>query len=156
MPVLFLDVDGVLNTTESQIDGGMTNFTEEAVSAVKTLVEEAAFNVVVSSTWRADSLPLLKKALEARGVGELSARIVGGTPTFSLDSGAGRGDEIDAWLYQNKFSGRMVILDDEPTIPELAPWWVMTDARTGLTDGLARQALAILNDGPVYSQSPFS
>lgn len=148
--LLFLDVDGVLNTTGSQIRGGMTNLCPAAVRAMKELLSAAAFDVVISSSWRTDRLPLLRATLKKHGLRDLDARIIGCTPSLPAGEGAARGDEIDLWLHQNSYAGRLAILDDEPSIPHLQPWWIAVDMQAGLTSPLALAASELLMRGPSY------
>lgn len=149
--VLFLDVDGVLNTTRLQAQGDMTNFSPVAVQAMQEILSTATFDVVISSSWRTDSLPLLHTTLVKYGLHELKNRIDDVTPSFPSEYEASRGDEIDAWLHQNGHTGRLAILDDEPANDLLRPWWVTTNMEIGLTSSLAHQVTDLLVSGPLFN-----
>lgn len=121
MKVLFLDIDGVLNSREWYLfnkdeialeSGLMYRHQEELDPKACALVEELCveFNlaIVISSTWRRlHSLSEIQKMFATRG---LSAPIIGATP--QLRSGY-RGQEVDEWLYEHPGVTHYVILDDD-------------------------------------------
>ena len=56
-PILFLDIDGVMNTTDSALRhrGGHV-FTRDAVEALRWMVREADCKIVISSTRRREGV----------------------------------------------------------------------------------------------------
>ena len=148
--LLILDIDGVLNTTKLQCERGMTCFSPQAVAAAKWLLATADFEVVLCTSWREDRQDELRSALAGHGLGEMVRRTVGATELFSRADNVQRGDEIDAWLFKNGYLGRLAILDDEPPIPELRPWWPPVDAEAGLTPAVARQVAGLLRRGAIF------
>lgn len=132
MNILFLDVDGVLNSTRSCVAvGGYPHgfdsaqrgmFDEIAVMLIQRLCRAADVQVVVSSAWR------LHHDYTAIGVG-LGLPTIGRTPSLP----GVRGNEIKAWLAEHPEVDRYAIVDDDPDmLPEQLPYFVQTDGREGL------------------------
>ena len=150
MKVLFLDIDGVLNSEQSAIyynrlnveNGGFNDFScPIARSNLHSILEELPdLKIVVSSTWR------LGETLESmRGVlAQLALikpdRVIGMTP--SLRGGKVRGDEIQAWLDANPGVERFVIVDDDSDMAHLMNSLVQTSWRHGL---MRKDAVEIIN-----------
>jgi HAD domain in Swiss Army Knife RNA repair proteins len=122
--IVFLDVDGVLNTAES--NGGLENglldnlakFLKRATSSIEQQGEEVG--IVFSSTWRYDDAwRAVKGALrEERNV---QARFLGGTPDLSsstqtypaCDSHLNRTMEILGWLFLNSTHAEEAVSSSE-------------------------------------------
>lgn len=151
MKLLFLDIDGVLNSTEF-----FRRKTRDKVSICRTLTArvnaicvEADAQVVISSTWRVlHPLPWLRQTLRRKG---LRARVLGVTPDLSWCPGNvhayrhTRGEEIARWLADNPYSVEgLCILDDDSDMAHLAPWHVKTSFETGITDADVSLAIATL------------
>lgn len=149
--VIFLDIDGVLNSREwfakrGSFDGReLDQIDPDAVARVQRIVDATDARIVVSSTWRLlHSLVDLRGWLQIKG---LRGRIIGKTPEGSKH-GYERGYEIHEWLtraglYPRKPSG-IVILDDDSDMVHLAPWHVETSFTTGITDADVERAIATL------------
>ena len=152
-PVLFLDIDGVMRVFPSAADSHpKTGFTARSISGLQEIVASTTCDVVVSSTWREDSMDLLNQVLEFQGLGIAASRIIGVTPLLDLADKPTREDEIDCWLSNQQFKGRMAILDDEILEGDLRPWQVLANQETGLTPLLADKAIQLLKSGPVFGQ----
>lgn len=106
--IIFLDIDGVLNTI---LTWGKRPLNEsidpERVQRIKNLCDETGAKIVISSTWRKlFSLEELKKMLDPLPV-------IDTTP--SLNTGW-RCDEIRFWLHtQPEIPLKFVIIDDDST-----------------------------------------
>src|SRR5262249_32755556 len=138
--VIFLDIDGVLNseafalkleekhrqlghTSETACDCFMlySHIDREAVARLNRLVDVTSAKMVVSSTWRKKfSVSELQERLDAHGlVGEIVDVTPDGYTTDALREALGygtrifRGHEIDFWLQQHTEVERFVILDDD-------------------------------------------
>lgn len=133
MRVLFLDIDGVLNSTRSCIAnrGYPHDFTpacrnmfdEIAVKLVQGLCRHGDIKVVVSSAWR------IGRTHEEIGRG-LGLPTIGKTPSLP----ASRGHEIAHWLASHPEVERYAIVDDDPDmLTEQLPFFVQTDGHEGLT-----------------------
>ena len=152
-PVLFLDIDGVMRVFPSSADScPETSFTARAISGLQEIVASTACDIVVSSTWREDSMDALNQVLEFHGLGVVKGRIIGVTPLLDLADNPKREDEIDCWLSDHRFKGRMAILDDEILEGDLRLWQVLTYQESGLTPRLAQRAIPLLKSGPVFGQ----
>lgn len=138
MKVLFLDFDGVLNSTDwfqQRQSGLVTALGEELWEAMidpsmaARLHDVLAFTgakVVVSSTWRhACTQEQLQGFLAHHGC---VADVIGVTPILSS---AIRGSEIAKWLKTHERSGlptitRIAVLDDDSDITPFESRWVRT------------------------------
>jgi len=152
-PVLFLDIDGVMRVFPSAADSHPeTGFTARSVSGLQEIVASTACAIVVSSTWREEGMDILNRALEFHGLGIAKSRIIGATPLLDSADKPTREDEIDCWLSDHRFKGRMAVLDDEILEGDLRPWQVLTFQEMGLTAPLAEKTIQLLNSGPVFGQ----
>ncbi len=132
-PVLFLDVDGVLNRCGKSHQG----IEDDKLALLRRIIIETECRIVLSSTWRLfeRNLQRIKKEIELHDV----------TPDLSERTGAiyiskQRGDEIQAWLDTNP-ADCFCILDDDADMGELLPHLVKTDSFTGLTPDLACEVI---------------
>ena len=134
---VFLDIDGVLAPIRTWDRYG--DLDPACVEVLNEIVTRGEADVVVSSTWRyGKSVAELQAMLEAQG---FTGRVVDKTPTGI--PGAGRGDEIAAWLAEHPVSG-YVIIDDHADMGGLAGRLVQTQPAHGLQPADAARALAIL------------
>jgi hypothetical protein len=153
MKIIFLDVDGVLNSHRSARDhagkpGAYKMLDRRAIAAMNRLVDETGAHVVLSSTWRlGTSLPAFNEHIATQGA---TFRVEDKTPDYR---GKSRGLEIAAWLEWHRRDSRceaFVILDDDPDMDELAFAHVKTDCAVGLTEQDVERARDLLeaNDEP--------
>ena len=162
--VLFLDIDGVLNTKwwYTQMDKNTPKdkygyaFDPIAVANLKKILDETGADIVISSSWTCMGLSQLEEMWEERG---LPGKIIGITPNSVSDElllNADidnmelfhiRGTEIREWLMKNSKSvSNYAILDDmDNMLPEQEAHFVWIDPDIGITDGNAVQAIMILN-----------
>lgn len=111
MKVIFLDIDGVLNSDEYfdkieglNIEGIEKQIDVEKIKLLKRAVEETGSNVVLSSSWRyTRNAQYLKQLLLQYGI------LADSTPFMKNK----RGEEIKGWLEEHKDTEDFVILDDE-------------------------------------------
>jgi hypothetical protein len=135
--VVFLDIDGVLAPIRhwdryGDLDPG-------CIRVLNEIVAGAGAEVVVSSTWRhGKSVDELQEMLEAEG---FIGCVIDTTPTGA--PGAGRGEEIAAWLAEHAVSG-YVIIDDHGDMGELRTQLVLTHPARGLQPADAPRAIEIL------------
>ena len=150
MKVIFLDIDGVLNSDRSflahkldpllqaaerpgqQVD----NCIDPIAVALLNLVLRHDVKVVVSSTHRKffPQLPDLKRYIRALGV---QGEVIGATPDLwkvGADKWHTRGDEIDAWLdgHGAGFTHFAIIDDDTDMLAHQLPFFVHVNGRLGL------------------------
>lgn len=111
MKVIFLDIDGVLNSDEyldkvknSDIQGIERDIDVEKVKLLKRAIDETGARVVLSSSWRyTRNARYLKELLANYGIR------VDSTPYIRDE----RGLEIKKWLSENQGVEDFIILDDE-------------------------------------------
>lgn len=164
MKIIFLDIDGVLNsqlyherTYDPNLEKDISRFDykcrdidDKAVSFLNDLIKDTGAKVVVSSSWRrSETIESLTKILQARG---FTGEIVGFTPR--LGKNTVRGNEIHKWIEDNdKLLGvyyyqfkEYVILDDDS---DMLLWqkdnFIKTDGYVGLTPTNVHKATYILN-----------
>lgn len=160
---LFLDIDGVLNSTDWWIRrnamheaGTMPMYSQihqcshhrdqldpEAVERLNRIIRESQARVVVSSTWR-NNRTIEELQFQLADVGFLG-EVVGKTPSFQGDRE--RGLEIQKWLDQWAPCSPFVILDDDGDMAHLQSRWVWTPNPVGLQDHHVDIALGVLKYG---------
>lgn len=159
MKVIFLDVDGVLNSTnfhKSGRDKGVMQWKggkmdPDSVALLDRIVKATDAKIVISSTWRHFMNPFeMKHAL--RHLGLTSFRnVIDRTPTGR----ASRGDEIEEWLKldperakvnpeHDPVDGYVILDDDNDMLPHQQDHFVHVDNEVGLTEENVVDAIAIL------------
>lgn len=153
MKVIFLDIDGVLNSAsfmkarqkdfdtvdKSEEDRWLDMLDQEAVNLLNKAVKATSANIVVSSTWRIlHSAEKLSFFLKEKG---FIGSIIDITPSFS---GKPRGDEIQAWLDKNQIDD-FVIIDDDNDMGELSHRLVQTSWQTGIQQQHVDKIISMLS-----------
>ena len=160
MKVIFLDVDGVLNSEKSRnemYDNNKSWMWNEVANyhleKLKKIVKETGAIIVLSSSWRLyhpkltgfpeitdELLKVLVDKME-----DLELKIEDVTPDFRNKA---RGLEIEDWVKKHPNIERYIILDDDTDfLPYQKPFFIKTTFKDGLTDELAEKAIRILNKG---------
>lgn len=137
MKILFLDVDGVLNTTKSTT---FLSLSKPKLRLLEKIVKETGCYIVLSSTWRKDNEAYMKlvRTLLYRNI-----IIHDITPTLWKD----RGYEIEAWLNDNPHVEKYAILDDDSDMLDTQlRHFFQTDPEYGLTDTIAYRVIYHLNN----------
>ena len=145
MKIVFLDVDGVLNTSATWGGYGLH---QPCVMALIRLIERTGAKIVVSSTWRLHAYDMLIERLTEAGLP--AGTIIDRTPHLISEYGrvrgaVPRGREIAAWLAGNPPVESFVILDDGDDMEHLTPHLIRTSMERGLTDGLVDRVAGILD-----------
>lgn len=137
MKVLFLDVDGVLNTYKT---GGIYTLNKKKLKLLQEIVEKTQCKIVLSSTWRKDDYAFrrLLRVLRYRGMTIFSI-----TPVIL--SGP-RGAEIGLWLTENSGVERYAIVDDDgDMLDNQLRNFFQTDGDYGLTPTITYRIIYHLN-----------
>jgi hypothetical protein len=135
--VIFLDIDGVLAPIHHWDRYG--DLDPACIRVLNEIAAQGSADVVVSSTWRyGRTVAQLQAMLDAQG---FTGRVIGMTPTGL--PGAGRGDEIAAWLEAHAVDG-FVIIDDHLDMGALGAHLVQTHPSHGLRPADAPPAIATL------------
>lgn len=147
MRIIFLDIDGVLNSTRSSFSNfgypspsrvfelsktsigravSVAKFDPIAVGVVRRLCNDLDLKIVLSSTWRKH-----KDYMDLASI--LNLPIIGRTP--DLPSGF-RGDEVQLWIDRTPpvADFKYAIIDDDSDFHEYQkPFFVKTSIRNGIT-----------------------
>lgn len=148
-PVLFLDVDGVLNSERWWASmppppNPPPQWVDPAcVARLDALARETGARLVLSSSWRLIlGVEKTGAALASRG---LSAPLAGETPVRTHDGAeADRWGEIRAWLDLHPEVTRWAIVDDLPLAGVPDGRLVQTSIAVGLTDEDCARLRAVL------------
>lgn len=149
MKIIFLDIDGVINTSSSGTSGAIPKpkLNKSAISALNSIIEELPeVRFVLSSRWRVDyGYTETIRYLKENGFKGL---FVGQTPNFDKPSTENlkprRRYEIEKYLDENNIRGEFVIIDDNPDLGRLASRQIKTRWSSGFTAGRVRDVLRIL------------
>jgi hypothetical protein len=143
--VIFLDIDGVMNSvaTRPEHRHGLVSWLDPAnVAVLNQIVEATGAVIVVSSTWRL-AMPFAELRANFRAAGCV-AEIVDVTPDIAARE---RVREIVAWLArQSEPPRRYAIIDDDFYMDELPGKLVRTSKLHGLSARELPAVLALLAD----------
>ena len=161
--VIFLDIDGVLNTNRwyTQMDRNTIKdeygytFDPKSVANLRRIVEETGADIVISSSWKCMGLSQMEDMWSDRN---LPGKIIGITPNSvsdelllsvdidSIDLFHIRGEEIKEWLtkYGKRVSNYAIIDDMDNMLPEQQSHFVQTDPEVGITEEDADKIITIL------------
>ena len=164
MKVIFLDIDGVLNTGwwYTQMDRNTPKdkygyaFDPNAVANLKKIIDETGADIVISSSWKSFGFSELEDMWQDRG---LPGKLIGITPNSVSDEMllnadldhmelfSIRGMEIKEWLTKHgKRVSQYAIIDDmNNMLPEQQPYFIQTNSEVGITDEDAERAISILS-----------
>lgn len=143
--ILFLDVDGVLNSYKT---GGIYALKRRCLQLLEHIVTETGCEIVLSSIWRTDDYALrrLRRVLAYRKI-----QIKDVTP---IEQGHIRGVEVANWcadhLYDTDEPFVIAILDDDSDFFDYQlKDFFQTDGMYGMTDTIAYRVIYHLNNGPL-------
>lgn len=173
--IIFMDIDGVLATPETLDKADMWTFTPRCVEQLRRiLIAHPSAEIVVSSSWRKETVEATKQHLQDEGLGiDIVDRITGITIRGYnyIQKGVAmsipRGVEIRQWIDHNIHSGgnglyvpgangtftrrnlgldyQYVILDDDTDmLLEQGPRFIRCHSSKGLTRELSDKAIGVL------------
>jgi hypothetical protein len=141
MKIIFLDVDGVLNTPKLLKKFGLDFIDDVAVALVAWIVKETGAKIVLSSTWRVDNK---NKRMVEQALAYRNLEIHDSTPIiyrsgWESAGGVERREEIQAWLNNNQVE-KFAIIDDcnEASIEGS---FFKTNEKIGLTVSIAEKII---------------
>lgn len=162
--VIFLDIDGVLNTKwwYTQMDSNTHKdkygyaFDPKAVANLKRIIEETGADIVISSSWKCFGLSQMEDMWNERN---LPGKIIDITPNSvsdelllnadidSIEMFHIRGEEIKEWLSKHgkRISNYVIIDDMDNMLPEQQSYFVQTNPEVGITKEDSEKAINILN-----------
>lgn len=154
MKVIFLDVDGVLNSKETLSNKNMyeAQINSKLLNNLKYIIDKTKAKVVLSSTWRyyfhnhpVDNFN--RKLLEDR-LASIGVKIFDITSVYHKDC-KNRADEIRFWLKNTEEEiENFIIIDDNDDGGELSQFgekFIHTSFDFGLTKEDADKAIKILS-----------
>jgi len=157
MKIIFLDIDGVLNSDSivseyiPEIDGEYYPYQSHLIENLNIVLKETSAKIVVSSTWRiGETVEKLQYLLTHMGV---KGEVIGKTDYYS-DRFVVRGNEILKWIIDNKkllgchhydFIDYVIIDDDSDMLYDQRNNFVHIKGREGLTKEYAYECINILN-----------
>lgn len=148
MKLIFLDVDGVLNSEATMIQEydrtGKPQFLfvdDSMIDILYDIVVKTQAKLVLSSSWR--KVRRHSNYLKAR-LAEHSLSLYDMTVSSHLIN---RGVEIQDWLNKHKNIDieSFIILDDDDDMGELSEFLIKTSWKIGLTNEIALKAIDKLN-----------
>jgi hypothetical protein len=163
-PLIFLDIDGVLNTHEWDARAVSSPVHRHKVELLNTILENTSAKIVLSSAWRylvhRGEMNLTGLGWLLRSHGVLADRLVGITRKDTPDehplkntSGKPlmycvpneRGRQISDWRTENWHTGPYVVIDDlDLGITDAGHPFVQTNGGIGMTPAKAQEAVVIL------------
>lgn len=149
-PIIFLDIDGVLNGHEYNNGAQSCTIKQECVEHFNHILLMLDAEVVLSSAWRyliannAMTLGGFAVMLRTHGVHHsISQRLIGITPTD--EETAERPDQIRSWLSKNPKVSDFIVIDDLMLDwGDLRDRVVQTDELHGLTKSEAELAINLI------------
>lgn len=159
VPLLFLDIDGVLNRTAT---APQINLEQDKVDRLRDVLDKSGADVVLSTYWRAFEEYI---AYTFGRMGAQSERVVGRTPgNPHLQDSVAHDDAVKttriveiATYMEQRFGAdqaawpEFAIVDDKQVVPDGNAWssrFVRTTHDVGLTDELAAELLGALTGVP--------
>jgi len=162
--VVFLDIDGVLNTKwwYTQMDRNTPKdkygyaFDPRSVANLKKILDETGADIVISSSWKSFGISELEEMWQERG---LPGKLIGITPNSVSDEMllnadldhmelfSIRGMEIKEWLDKHgKNVSHYVIIDDmDNFLSSQQSHFVQTDPEVGITNDDVKKVVHLLN-----------
>lgn len=149
MKVVFLDIDGVLNSMDylkvtsrlgirkDKVDKYGDPFDPRCVLNLEMVIKETGALIVISSVWKYQGLEAMKSMWKDRN---LPGEVIGITPNIN----GPRGAEIEKWLQDEMSVNEYVIIDDDnDMLPHQVINFVQTDSDFGLSYDNAKRIIKI-------------
>ena len=145
MLIIFLDVDGVLNTWDDEVE-----IEPACMAQLKRILQETDAEIVLSSSWRGTDGPEVSiSGLQEHRLAKYFAKHevplwVDRIPRHYIPFSVERPFNIMTWLSQHSMVSNFIALDDEDNI-ELYPHNFKTQPKKGITPEVADKAISFLN-----------
>jgi hypothetical protein len=151
MRIIFLDIDGVLNSQSYHHKCGgykgssrSAEFLDpDAIDRLNYITNATHAKIVLSSSWRYGYTNNLEGLQEMFQRNKIEADVIGMTPIIA----GPRGAEIQSWLDTNKDASLIesfIIFDDSDDMIHLSPRLIRTSLAYGLTSEHIRPAITLL------------
>lgn len=144
MKIIFLDIDGVLNSnvyyrTVDRSIKDWNRFDPKVVGYIKKLVEEFPAKIVISSTWRFGAVKQLKNELKKSNLNQFLHNDWGTPKVYPPH----RGEEIRMWLEKHHEITNYIIIDDDESILEKQ---MMRLIKTNINEGMTEEHYFIIRE----------
>lgn len=159
MKVIFLDVDGVLNSEEFLKNNPNRFIDRKCVSILKDIIDKTGAVIVLSSGWRlwfSDNLMPVDGHSQCLYylLNSFNIKLYSKTPDFSTDEIRARktfsyvkAKEILAWINDNDNVEKYVVIDDLDLINEqVNKNLIRTNGKIGITKEDAKRAIMLLSN----------
>lgn len=149
MRVIFLDIDGVLNSRKFYKSDYAYAYPDDdldpyAVKRLNHIIEQTKAKVVISSSWRLEhDQAEIQMMMNRNG---FQGEIIDMTDNL-IKKGMDRGDEIQQWIEAHSDVESFVVIDDFnfPNFDKLFPWrFIQTDYKVGLSNEDVRLCVVCL------------
>lgn len=156
MKILFLDIDGVLNSKFYykyiyKPGNGLSRFDPYCAVLIRRLVEEFSLQIVITSTWRNGLVDRLMRELQDNGLDNFLHEDWH-TPILRF---ASRGKEIKSWLDKHPEVTDYLIIDDNENLLEYQmDRFVKTNNFLGMAQEHYNQARCILLSEGSFPEIP--
>ena len=141
MKIIFLDIDGVLNSFQTQPKEEIENMFgihKVLVERLNDVVRKTDAKVVLSSTWRHDKN--WRKTMKESG---LDFKFLDKTPDLR---GEIRGNEIQKWLDKHQNVEKFCIIDDDSDMLPEQKHFKTSIFLGGLTESICEEIIKYLNE----------
>jgi len=147
MKIIFLDIDGVLNSRKSLANfKSLWQLSPDNISQLNKIIEATDAKIVISSSWR--HCREISSELESYLNNDcgIKGEIIGRTPVIGFRRR--RGCEIATWVeeWQGETIDSFVILDDGNDMEPFMDRLCQTSFEVGLTEKDADKATKMLNE----------
>jgi hypothetical protein len=147
MKIIFLDVDGVLNTPKLIKKFGFDFIDQSLVALIAKIVKETDAMIVLSSTWRIQEKD---KNLVVQSLAQHRLEIHDCTPVLERSANwdgrwVKRSEEIMAWLANNPNVQKFAIIDDFDDA-NIEGSFFQTDENIGINIQIAAAVINHLNN----------
>jgi hypothetical protein len=139
MKVIFLDVDGVLNTDSTVHRFGSDFIDPVLVKLVAKIVWKTGAIIILSSSWRLDAkdTQLVREALAMEGLSIHSCTPFHAAPSKWIP----RNEEIMEWMYTRGHDVTEFAIIDDDNSAEIGGNFFQTNDQEGLTEELASKII---------------
>jgi hypothetical protein len=158
MKVIFLDIDGVLNSEKFLKNNHGEAIDRINVSILKNVIDKTGAVVVMSSAWRLwfddNMMPREGYSQNLHDIlSEFGIKLFGKTPDFSTDEirinktfSHVKAKEIIAWLNENQSVDKYAVIDDlDLRNEEVNAHLVRTNGQVGITEKDAMRVIDIIS-----------
>ena len=158
MKVIFLDIDGVLNSEDFLKNNPNQAIDKSSVSILKNIVDKTGADIIMSSGWR---LWFDDNMMPEDGYSqclydilcEFKIGLSGKTPDFSTEEirtkktfSHVKAKEIIAWLNEHEIVDKYVVIDDlDLNNEEIKAHLIRTNGQVGITEDDGMRVIDMLN-----------